>query len=150
MSHQAIVQGAGRIAVHGVAWSLVWAVAIFIIGNIILQIDPDSIDPGEEPIRMAGMVAPVGAASGLVFGILLALLERGRSLADASLVQVLLCSIIAGAALPLLTPMNNHLLVNTIPLGMIAATLSAGTTRWIRRRTNRSPAIRRGRLDPVS
>ena len=48
----------------GITWAVGWAIIMFILANIISVVDPDSIDPGEEPWRLALMVGAVGFISG--------------------------------------------------------------------------------------
>ena len=111
----------------GLSWAVLWALVIFAIGSVIGFFDPDSIDAGEEPWRMAlTIVAPVGFVSGLLFGGLLMGAEGKKTLRDLSLWRVALWGAIGGAALPLLTGMNDALVFNTVPLGAIASTVMVG------------------------
>lgn len=114
----------------GLSWAILWAAVIFAIGTVILIFDPASIDAGEEPWRMAlTIVAPVGFVSGVLFGGMLMGAERKKSIRDLSLWRVALWGAIGGAALPLLTGMNDSLVFNTVPLGAIASTVTVALAR---------------------
>ena len=114
----------------GLSWAILWALVIFAIGTVIGIFDPASIDAGEEPWRMAlTIVAPVGFVSGLLFGGLLMGAEGKKSIRELSLWRVALWGAIGGALLPLLTPMNDAVLFNTVPLGAIASTLTVALAR---------------------
>jgi len=55
----------------GVTWGAVWAAIFAALVLIVGLVDPDSIDPGEGPIRVAGIGAVFGFVSGAGFGLLL-------------------------------------------------------------------------------
>lgn len=111
-------------------WAIGWAAVMFVIGTVVMIVDPPSIDPGEEPWRLAMIVAPVGFVSGAVFSLVFAVVERHRRLDELSGPRAALWGAIGGAALPLLTPMNDMIVYNTAILGA----LFAGTTVAIVRR----------------
>lgn len=111
------------------SWALLWAGVIFAIGTVISVVDPGSIDVGEEPWRMAlTIVAPIGFVSGLVFGGLLMGAEGRKSIRDLSFWRVALWGAIGGAVLPALGIIDAPL-VNTMPLGAIASTLTVALAR---------------------
>jgi hypothetical protein len=136
-----LVTSARAIVGHALAWTAIWMTLMFAIGQVVLRVDPASIDPGEEPWRMALMVSGVGLASGMVFGLLLRLLERGKVFADVAAWRVVLWAALAGAAMPLLTPMNDKPVVNTVPFGIIAALVCLGVARSRRRARPATPAL---------
>ena len=105
----------------GLTWSIGWVIVMLIIGSIIGVVDPDSIDPGEEPWRMAGIIGAAGFFSGAVFAAILSSAERRRSIRDLSLPRAALWGALGGAALPLLTTVNDAVLTTTAPLGAIFA-----------------------------
>ena len=121
----------------GVTWGVGWAIVIFIIGSIIGVVDPDSIDPGEEPWRIAGLVGAAGFLSGVAFAGLFSWIENRKSLRDLSVPRAAIWGAIGGAALPLLTTMNDSVLFNTMPLGAIFA---ASTVAIARRAALKEPA----------
>jgi hypothetical protein len=119
----------------GLTWAVGWAVIIFLIGTVIGIVDPDSIDPGEEPLRMALMIiAPVGMISGLFFAVIMSLAEHRKSVRDLSLLRAAVWGALGAAVLPLLTPMNDAVLSTVCPLGALFA---AGTVALARRADRR-------------
>lgn len=75
-----------RILGIALAWSTLWLAFWAILATIIAIVDPDSIDPGEGPMVMATVLGPMGLFSGLVFGILVWIANRGRTSIDLSLI----------------------------------------------------------------
>ena len=120
----------------GITWAVGWAILMFIIGTIIGVVDPDQIDEGEEPWRLALMVGTVGLISGSVFALIFSSAERRKRIRDLSVLRSTLWGALGGAALPLLTSMNDSVLFNTIPLGAIFA---ASTVAIARRAALREP-----------
>jgi hypothetical protein len=113
----------------GITWAVGWGIVMFILGTIIGIVDPDSIDPGEEPWRLALMVSTVGFISGSAFALILSSAERRKSVKDLSTWRAALWGALGGAALPLLTTMNDSVLLNTIPLGAIFAASTVAIAR---------------------
>ena len=120
----------------GITWGVGWGLVIFIIGSIIGIVDPDSIDSGEEPWRLALLVGSVGFVSGSLFALIFSRAERRKSIKDLSISRATLWGALGGAALPLLTSMNDATLFNTIPLG---AGFAAMTVAIARRAALREP-----------
>ena len=120
----------------GLTWGVGWAIVIFIIGSIIGIVDPDSIDAGEEPWRLAMLVGSVGFISGSLFGLIFSRAERRKSIKELSVSRATLWGALGGAILPLLTTMNDHTLFNTVPLG---AAFAAATVAIARRSALREP-----------
>lgn len=120
----------------GLTWAVGWALVMFIIGTIIGVVDPDSIDAGEEPWRIASIVGFVGFLSGTAFAAIFAGAERKKSIRDLSVLRSAIWGALGGAALPLLTSMNDSVLVNTMPLGALFA---ASTVAIARRAVLREP-----------
>ena len=71
----------------GLTWGVGWGTLIFILTSIIGVIDPQQIDQGEEPWRLAGLVGMVGFMSGAVFAAILSSAERRKSLKDLSVLR---------------------------------------------------------------
>lgn len=109
----------------GVLWAAIGAVTALIIGATI----PGSIDPGEDPLTMAGIIGLVGVFSGMAFGTVLSLAERRKTLLQLSPIRAAVWGIVGGAALPLLTTMNNELMFITCPLGAVFAAGSVAIAR---------------------
>ena len=125
---------------QSVIWGVLWAIAGVIITLIVSVVDPPSIDAGEGPADIAWILGPVGMGTGLLFGLLVALVERGRAVRDIPLIRAALWGLVAGAIVPLVTPLNDVVVFNTAPLGAIVAVISValarGASRW---RTRRRP-----------
>jgi hypothetical protein len=113
----------------GLTWAVGWAIIMFIIGTIISVVDPDSIDAGEEPWRLALMVSTVGFISGSVFALLFAGAERQTKLTELSVWRAMWWGAMGGGALPFLTAMNDAVALNTIPLGVIFAASTVAIAR---------------------
>ena len=114
----------------GVTWAVGWALVMMLIGIGISIVDPDSIDQGEEIWRVLGIVGTVGFFSGTIFGGLMALAEgRRTSLMELSPLRAALLGALAGAALPLLTGINDSVLSNTVPLGALFASATVALAR---------------------
>jgi hypothetical protein len=87
----------------GVFWAVVWA-AIFAGLSIVIGIfDPDSIDPGEGPVRVAWIGSSYGFISGIAFSALLAMSEGRKTLSNLSPFKASVWGAIGTAAFPLLT-----------------------------------------------
>lgn len=74
-----------RIIRIGLIWGQIWYAVWVAVGTVIALVDPDSIDPGESPLVVGGIFGLMGLLSGLTFGLLLALGDRGRTISDLSL-----------------------------------------------------------------
>ena len=107
-----------------VTWGAAWAVIFAGVALIIGLVDPDSIDPGEGPVRTAGIGAVFGFVSGAVFGVLLALMENRKAIRDLSLGRAALWGMLGTAAYPLLTPVDNSIVFLLCPIGAALAAAS--------------------------
>ena len=123
----------------GLTWGVGWGTLIFILTSIIGAVDPQQIDQGEEPWRLAGLVGLVGFMSGAVFAAILSSAERRKSLKDLSVPRAALWGALGGAALPLLTTMNNSVMFNTVPLGVIFAASTVAIARRAALREDEEP-----------
>jgi len=130
----------------GLTWGVGWATLIFILATIIGIVDPQQIDQGEEPWRLAGLVGMVGFMSGAVFAVILSSAQRRKSLKDLSVPRAALWGALGGAALPLLTTMNNAVMFNTVPLGVIFAASTVAIARRAALREAEEPEM----LPPAS
>ena len=81
----------------GLAWATLWLALWAIVVVIIGVLDPDSIDAGEGPMVMLSILGPMGLFSGVAFGILLSIADRGRSAIDRSTIRVAAYGILANA-----------------------------------------------------
>jgi hypothetical protein len=117
----------------GLIWMVLWGAIGTILSFVIGIVDPPSIDPGEGPVDVARILGGVGAGAGLIFGLLVTVLERMTRLGDLPYRRALLWGIVAGAALPLLIGLNDSVLANTIPLGAISGMACVALARARRR-----------------
>jgi len=113
----------------GVTWGAVWAAIFAALGLIIGLIDPDSIDPGEGPIRVAGIGAVFGFVSGAAFAVLVSLTEGRKAIRDLSLSRAALWGVLGTAAFPLLTPVDNGILLFVCPIGAALAAASGAVAK---------------------
>jgi hypothetical protein len=89
-----------RVLSIGLGWAIVWGALWAIVGVIIGVVDPDSIDPGESAMAVA-VLGPMGLLSGIAFGILLSIGDRGRSNLHLSLTRVVGWGILPSAIVQL-------------------------------------------------
>jgi hypothetical protein len=115
----------GIAATWGVSWALIGATLSIITGIV----DPPSIDAGEGPLPIGAIFGAVGAISGFAFGLVMSFAERRRSLRDLSIGRAALWGVLGAAALPLLTTMNNSILIFVCPLGAAFAAASVALAR---------------------
>lgn len=111
-----------RTLVIGLVWGALWVTLTLIVGTLVQTLFPGQIDRGEEPIVLAPMIGLTGIVCGVVFGALLAIVERRRGMLP--LIQVALWGIVVGAALPLVFGKDVGNAVVTAPVGAISALLS--------------------------
>jgi hypothetical protein len=90
-----------RVLGIGLAWATLWLALWTIVVVMIGVLDPDSIDPGEGPMVMLSILGPMGLFSGVAFGILLSIADRGRSAVDRSMIRVAAYGILASAIVQL-------------------------------------------------
>ena len=68
----------------GVTWAVAWGAIFAALGVIVGIFDPDSIDPGEDPVRIGRIGAIFGFVSGVAFHVSKdQLLHRGRTRTNA-------------------------------------------------------------------
>lgn len=109
----------------GLIWGILWAALAAASGTVIGLIDPEDIDPGEEPIVLAPMIGLVGLICGVVFGSLLPIVERRKTILELPLMRVAMWGILVSAALPLATGKGIPEMLVTGPLGAVSAIASA-------------------------
>jgi len=108
----------------GVTWGVAWGAIFALISVIIGFVNPGSIDPGEGPIRTAGIGAIFGLVSGAAFGVLLSISERRKGILELSMTRAIVWGILGTALFPLLTPVHESTLLILCPIG---AALAAGS-----------------------
>lgn len=118
----------------GVTWAAMWAVVGLLIGVGMRLARPQDLGPGEHPITIAVVFGVVGLLSGAIFAIVMAIAERRRTLGELSVPRAAGWGALASVLLPLLTSMDNGMIVIFAPLGaMVAATSVALAKRHARR-----------------
>ena len=113
----------------GLMWSVAWLAIFALLGVIIGVADPDSIDPGEEPRRVAWIGAVFGFISGTAFGALLSIAEGRRMLRGLSVWRAALWGALGTAAFPLLTAVDNSLVFFVCPIGAALAAASVAVAK---------------------
>jgi hypothetical protein len=113
----------------GLTWAVVWAAIFLALGVTIGIIDPDSIDPGEEPYRFAWIGATVGFVGGAAFGLLISVAEGRKKLLNLSLARAGLWGAIASSLFPLLTQVNDSMIIFMAPIGAALGAASVGAAK---------------------
>jgi hypothetical protein len=113
----------------GLTWGISWAVIGAAVGFVMRITVPGSVDQGENELIAGAMIGFVGLVSGIGFGILLSFLENRKAILDLSLARVAMWGILGSAALPLLTGMQDKLVLLTCPLGGAFAIASLSIAR---------------------
>lgn len=127
-----IVGDIRRLLGIGLIWGILWAALAIIIGTVIGVIRPDDIDPGEEPIVLAPMIGLVGFSCGAVFGSLLSIVERRKTIRELPLVRVAMWGILVSAALPLVMGKGIPEMLVTGPVGAVSAMASVAIVQnWV-------------------
>jgi len=126
---KALLRKARGVLAVALTWGVLWWAIGMIVGLVIGVVDPDSIDPGEEPLVVGWIIGLVGFLSGLAFGLLLSLAEHRKTILDLSLPRVALWGILGAAAPLLLTGMPDGMVVVTCPLGAVFAAASIAIAR---------------------
>ena len=112
-------------ALWGAAWAAIFAAVVLIVGVF----DPDSIDRGEGPIEAARIGGVVGFVSGAVFAMLLSLADGRKTIRDLSVGRAALWGMLGAAAIPLLTPANDDLVLVLCPIGAALAAASVAAAK---------------------
>jgi hypothetical protein len=129
----------------GLTWGVAWGAIGTLLALLIRQLDSVSFYP-DSPFVVGALIGLVGFICGVGFGSVLSFAERRRTLAELSLWRAALWGLIGSAAFPLLTTMENSLLLITVPLGITFATGTVALARRAELRLGRG-AREPGRLD---
>jgi len=121
----------------GLTWAAIWAAFGAAAWGIVRVVNPGSIDAGEGLLVAATTLAVAGFISGTGFAVALSLAERRHSLKDLSLPRVALWGALGSAIIPLLTQVDNSMIIITCPLG---AAIAAATVAIARRDELASPS----------
>ncbi|MGH8004894.1 MAG: hypothetical protein ACRECJ_09255 [Limisphaerales bacterium] len=111
----------------GLIWGTVWPATGALLFWFIGIIAPGKTGSDVTAIEMALILARVGFVSGVIFGILLSIFERRKTLAEIPLFRAVLWGVLASALFPLLTIPERAL--TACPLGAISALASAAIAR---------------------
>lgn len=112
-----------------VTWGTAWAAIFAALGLTIGLLDPHSVDPGEGPFRVAWIGAVYGVVSGAAFAVLFALAEGRKAIRDLSLRRAALWGMLGTAAFPLLTSVDNSVLLIVCPVGAVLAAASVAVAK---------------------
>jgi drug/metabolite transporter (DMT)-like permease len=123
----------------GLTWAVLWATFGLTMGFLILYFDPASIDQGEDPVTLAGLLGTVGFTCGAIFAAVMSFAERRTPLRDLPLWRAALWGALGGVALPLLTTMNDQVIFNTAPLGALSALFAVALARRAERQVTPAP-----------
>jgi len=113
----------------GLTWAALWALFGALLGLVIGFLDPASIDPGENPLRIGAILGFVGFVSGAGCGGLIAFGEHGKVVSQLSLARAALWGALAAAAWPLLTAVDDRMVYLFAPLGAVLSAASVGLAR---------------------
>ncbi|MGI8783293.1 MAG: hypothetical protein ACR2L2_06555 [Acidobacteriota bacterium] len=120
----------------GLSWGAVWGALFATLVLIIGIVRPEDIDPGEGAVAVSGIGWLVGFVSGVLFGIILSFAEDRKSILDPALSRVAIWGMLGSAAWPLLTAVDDSMMLILCPLG------PSVLRRRLRSRAERSFTIR--------
>ena len=125
--------------ISGIAltWGVGWSVIGAALWTVVRFVVPEDIGSGEGILRASAIFGMTGALAGAAFAGLLSLVERRRTLQQLTWTRALVLGAAGTAALTLLTPIPNAMLVILAPLGGLFA---AGSIALARRAELRAPA----------
>ena len=122
----------------GLTWGVAWGLIGTLLGVIVGVVDPDSMDPGENALMVGALIGIVGFISGVAFSGVISFAERRKTARDLSVGRAALWGFVGAAGLPLLTTMNDQVLLVTGPLGAVFA---AACVALARRADRRAPNV---------
>ena len=118
------MSGFGRtlrgIAAIALSWVPLWIAVFLALLGVIAVVDPDSIDENERFSVFAAIAATLGLVSGTVFALILAIVERGKSVDQLTLWRVAMWGLLASAVFPVTTGRYNQVFV-MCPIGVLIA-----------------------------
>src|SRR5262245_3208435 len=101
----------------GASWGVVWGMVFTALDLIIGFFRPDDIGPGEGPLDVSRVGLLVGFVSGAIFGTILSILENRKSIRELSLLRVAIWASVAAAVWPLITVVDDSMVIILCPLG---------------------------------
>jgi hypothetical protein len=105
----------------GLTWGVGWALFGALLTLILRVLRPEDVDPGENELVAAAVFGMAGFLCGAAFGLLLAVAERRRAVADLSVPRAAVWGAVGAAAMPLLTAMPDGMAILFAPLGGVFA-----------------------------
>jgi hypothetical protein len=123
----------------GLIWGMAWAAIGAVLSTVVGVVDPDSIDPGEGPVRVGAILGMVGLVSGVAFGALMAIAESGRAILSISLRRAAMWGVLSSAAFPLLTQRQDQVLT-LCHIGAAVALASVAIARNAARGDSKRPS----------
>lgn len=127
-SHSILRRACGVLGIAA-SWSIVWAAVFAALGSVIWMTRPQDFDAGESLLVVAGFSAVVGFASGTVYGVILALVERRRTITELAIPRVCVWGALASAVWPVLITAKTSMVVVLCPLGAICAVAAVALVR---------------------
>lgn len=118
----------------GVTWAVLWAAIGIMVVLIIAVVDPAVIDPGEGPVDMVLILGPLGLSAGIVFGGLVSLLDRRRTIADTAWLPTLVLGILAAGIVGVAAGLTMGAISNSLVLGAVSAPASIAIARLVSQR----------------
>ena len=118
----------------GVTWAALWALFGFLFALMVRIVSDEPFGPGENELTAAIVFGIVGFLSGSLFALVMAIAERRRTLSELSVGRAAGWGALASAALPLLTTIDNGMLVIFAPLGAVFAATSVALAKREARR----------------
>jgi len=120
------LRGAAAIALtFGILWAAAGVAAVAVLATI----RPQDIDAGEGPLDAGRIIGTAGLICGSAFAALLWLVERRRGIGELPLLRAALWSLPVAAAFPLLTEVDDSMVLLTCPLGALSAVAAAALAR---------------------
>ncbi len=101
-----------------------WALFGALLAIVIKLVRPEDFHQGESVLGVALVFGIVGFLSGAVFALVFAIAERRRTIGDLSVGRAAGWGALASSALPLLSTMDNGMIVIFAPLGALFAASS--------------------------
>jgi hypothetical protein len=109
----------------GAAWGVLFATLFLVVGIV----QPEDIDGGEGLVPVSGIGALVGFVSGTVFGVIESIAENRKSIGELRLKRVAVWGIVSSGVWPLLTAVDNGMVMILCPVGAACAVTAVAIAR---------------------
>jgi hypothetical protein len=98
--------------------------------SLILEVvDPARIDQGEGPTDLGPLIGLAGFTCGVIFGSLLFVAERGKTILELPLTRVAIWGVLVSGALPFLMGKGVPEMLVAVPVGAVSAMVSVAVVR---------------------